>query len=87
MRWVPPAEHSIGLTQSVKSEINIDDRARPMKADNGRVPIETGRPTCRVVAPSAPSELAWLLNLLVQTARYAEPALAELHASLLPGVN
>lgn len=49
--------------------------------------IETGRPICREVAPSAPSELAWLLNLLVQRARYAEPALAELDASLLPGIS
>lgn len=32
------------------------------------------------------SEIAWLLNLLVQTARYAEPALDELDQSLLPGV-
>jgi DNA-binding transcriptional ArsR family regulator len=34
-----------------------------------------------------PGELAWLLDLLTQTARYAEPALAELDASLLPGVK
>ncbi len=46
-----------------------------------------GRPTCRAVSPSAPSELAWLLNLLTQTAPYAEPALAELDASLLPGIG
>jgi DNA-binding transcriptional ArsR family regulator len=51
------------------------------------MPIEPGRPACRAVSPSAPSELAWLLNLLAQTARYAEPALAELDASLLPGIN
>jgi DNA-binding transcriptional ArsR family regulator len=51
------------------------------------VPIATGTPTCRAVAPSAPSELAWVLNLLVQTAPYAEPALAELHASILPGIS
>jgi ArsR family transcriptional regulator len=44
-------------------------------------------PICRAVAPSAPSELAWILNLLTQTARYAEPALAELDASLLPGIG
>jgi len=42
---------------------------------------------CRAVSPSAPSELAWLLNLLTQTARYAEPALAELDGSLLPGIG
>src|SRR5260370_34798896 len=52
-----------------------------------RVPIDTGAPTCRAVTASAPSELAWILNLLTQTARYAEPALAELDASLLPGVT
>jgi DNA-binding transcriptional ArsR family regulator len=38
------------------------------------------------VSPSAPAELAWLLNLLVQSERYAEPALAELSASVLPGI-
>ena len=46
-----------------------------------------GRPFCRAVSPSAPSELAWLLNLLTQTAPYAEPALAELDHSLLPGIQ
>jgi DNA-binding transcriptional ArsR family regulator len=51
------------------------------------MPIEPGRPTCRAVVPSAASELAWILNLLTQTARYAEPALAELDSSLLPGVS
>jgi DNA-binding transcriptional ArsR family regulator len=51
------------------------------------MPIEFGRPSCRAIAPSVPAELAWLLNLLAQTARYAEPALAELDASLLPGVS
>src|SRR5437899_10445957 len=51
------------------------------------VPIAAGSPTCRAVALSAPSELAWLLNLLVQTARYADPALAELDKSLLPGIG
>ena len=50
------------------------------------VPIEVGAPRCRAVSVSAPSELAWILNLLTQTARYAEPALTELDASLLPGV-
>ena len=38
------------------------------------------------MSASAPSELAWILNLLTQTARYAEPALSELDATLLPGV-
>jgi DNA-binding transcriptional ArsR family regulator len=51
------------------------------------VPIELGQPTCRAVSPSAPSELAWLVNLLAATARYAEPALAELDSSLLPGIS
>lgn len=51
------------------------------------MPLELGKPACREVSPSAPSELAWLLNLLAQTARYAEPALAELDASLLPGIG
>src|SRR5690348_8356908 len=39
------------------------------------------------VVPSAPSELAWVLDLLVQQARYAGPALEELDRSLLPGVG
>src|SRR5258708_4303221 len=51
------------------------------------MPIALGQPTCREVSPSAPSELAWLLNLLAQRARYAEPALAELDASILPGIG
>jgi DNA-binding transcriptional ArsR family regulator len=51
------------------------------------VPSGFGRPVCRHVSPSAPAELAWILDLLTQTARYAEPALAELDASLLPGVK
>ena len=33
------------------------------------------------------AELAWVLDLLVQTARYAEPALDELDRTLLPGVT
>jgi DNA-binding transcriptional ArsR family regulator len=51
------------------------------------MPTEIGNPVCRAVLPSAPSELSWLLNLLTQTARYAEPALAELDSSLLPGIG
>lgn len=51
------------------------------------MPVAPGLPTCRAVSPSAPSELAWLLNLLTQTAPYAQPALAELDGSLLPGVG
>lgn len=38
------------------------------------------------VGPSATAELAWLLDLLVQDAPYAEPALDELDRSLLPGI-
>src|SRR5260370_34719820 len=49
--------------------------------------MEIGNPVFRAVLPSAPSELSWLLNLLSQTARYAEPALAELDGSLLPGIG
>src|SRR5260370_16189613 len=49
--------------------------------------MEIGNPVGRAVLPSAPSELSWLVNLLSQTARYAEPALAELDASLLPGIG
>jgi DNA-binding transcriptional ArsR family regulator len=54
---------------------------------NGTVPFGPGRPACLNVSPSVPAELAWILDLLTQTARYAEPALAELDASLLPGVK
>ena len=52
-------------------------------------PVSTGLtgPACRGVSPSVPGELAWLFDLLTQTARYAVPALAELDASLLPGVK
>ena len=39
------------------------------------------------VMPSAASELAWILNLLVQRARYAGPAVDELDRSLLPGIG
>jgi ArsR family transcriptional regulator, arsenate/arsenite/antimonite-responsive transcriptional repressor len=58
----------------------------------GRVPImgaiATRRSPVHVVSASASlaAELAWLLDLLVQTARYAEPALDELDRTLLPGV-
>jgi len=38
-------------------------------------------------SPAAAAELAWLLDLLVQTAPYAEPALDELDRSLLPGAS
>lgn len=50
------------------------------------MPTYAAGPHCRAVVPSAPSELAWLLDLLSQTARYAEPAVAELDGSLLPGI-
>lgn len=40
-----------------------------------------------LVTPSVAAELAWLIDLLVQSARYAEPALAELERSLLPGIE
>lgn len=39
------------------------------------------------MSPSIPAELAWILDLLTQSARYAEPALAELDGSLLPGIR
>jgi ArsR family transcriptional regulator len=45
------------------------------------------KPACDRVAPSVAAELAWLLDLLVQDAPYAEPALAELERSLLPGIG
>jgi ArsR family transcriptional regulator, arsenate/arsenite/antimonite-responsive transcriptional repressor len=35
---------------------------------------------------SLAAELAWVLNLLIQTARYGEPALDELDRTLLPGM-
>jgi DNA-binding transcriptional ArsR family regulator len=41
---------------------------------------------CERVTPSVAAELGWILNLLVQSARYAEPALEELDRTLLPGV-
>src|SRR5260370_1782827 len=51
------------------------------------VPMKPASLICRAVTPSAPSELAWILDLATQTARYAEPALAELDASLVPGAR
>lgn len=48
--------------------------------------MSSPRVVCEGVAPTGVAELAWLLDLLVQTARYAEPALSELDRSLLPGV-
>ncbi|HEY3587422.1 MAG TPA: winged helix-turn-helix domain-containing protein [Myxococcaceae bacterium] len=50
------------------------------------MPAAFGRPACRGITASAPSELAWLLDLLTQSAPYAEPALVELEANLLPGL-
>lgn len=50
------------------------------------MPSATGRPACRGIFPSVPAELAWIMDLLTQTARYAAPALAELDAGLLAGV-
>jgi DNA-binding transcriptional ArsR family regulator len=67
--------------------LKLFHRSTPMECTIDLMPVETGRPTCRGVVPSAPSELAWILNLLTQTARYAVPALAELDGSLLPGVS
>jgi len=46
-----------------------------------------GRPESAGVVPSAPSELAWLLTLLVSARPYAKPAVVELDQSLLPGVS
>jgi DNA-binding transcriptional ArsR family regulator len=50
--------------------------------------IATRQSTVHCVSASASlaAELAWVLDLLVQTARYAEPALDELDRTLLPGV-
>ena len=55
-------------------------------ADNHAMPAPS-KVVCQRVAPSVAAEVAWLLDLLLQTARYAEPALAELDRSLLPGVR
>ena len=51
------------------------------------MPTKPAAPICRAVTPSAPSELAWILDLVTQTARYAGPALAELDGSLVPGAR
>ena len=50
--------------------------------------IAARRSTVHVAGASASlaAELAWVLDLLVQNARYAEPALDELDRALLPGV-
>ena len=49
--------------------------------------MRASRVVCERASPSVAAELSWLLDLLVQSARYAEPALAELDRSLLPGVE
>jgi DNA-binding transcriptional ArsR family regulator len=54
--------------------------------DAEKMPADPGAPLCLKVTPSAPSELGWVLNLLVQSAPYAEPAISELDSTLLPGV-
>jgi len=51
------------------------------------MPTQPGTPILKAVAPSGPSELAWLLDLLVQSAPYAVPALEELDSSVLPGIG
>jgi len=43
-------------------------------------------PRCQAVVPSATSEVAWVLDLLLTSAPYAKPALTELEDSLLPGI-
>jgi DNA-binding transcriptional ArsR family regulator len=60
----------------------------------GRVPIiesaiATSKSSLHSIgaSPSLPAELAWVLDLLVQSASYAEPALDELDRTLLPGVT
>lgn len=77
----------IGLCQSVKGFQRFLHRSGPMDGDNGSVLNRGDGPTCLAVTASAASELAWLLDLLTQSAPYAEPALAELDSSLLPGVR
>ena len=51
------------------------------------VPIDPGLSRCLRVAPSAPTELAWLTTLLVSGQPYADPAVAELERALLSGVG
>ena len=51
------------------------------------MPVEAGSSLSATASPSAPSELAWILNLLLQTSPYAPPALRELEESLLPGIT
>jgi DNA-binding transcriptional ArsR family regulator len=51
------------------------------------MPIGAGLPDCVGVVPSAPSELAWLVTLLVSSQPFAAPAVKELDQSLLPGVS
>jgi DNA-binding transcriptional ArsR family regulator len=52
----------------------------------GAVTTRTSTLQCVGASASLAAELAWILDLLVQTARYAEPALDELDRTLLPGV-
>jgi hypothetical protein len=56
-------------------------------SDNALISRQPSHFSCDTTAASIASELAWLLELLVQSAPYAEPALEELDRSLLPGVT
>jgi ArsR family transcriptional regulator len=54
--------------------------------DNCHISAKTLTVQCVSTSASAAAEIAWLLDLLVQTAPYAKPALDELDGTLLPGV-
>jgi ArsR family transcriptional regulator len=56
------------------------------RVDNGAIATTGSTVHSAGASPSLAAELAWVLDLLVQTARYAEPALDELDRTLLPGV-
>lgn len=47
---------------------------------------QSGGPQAQAVSPSAAAEVAWLLSLLLEKAPHTKPAIAELEASLLPGL-
>src|SRR5260370_25107780 len=59
----------------------------PDEAGLPSMPQGSDSPSCQAVTPSAASELGWILEMLLATAPYAEPALAELDDSLLPGIT
>src|SRR5260370_8214292 len=59
----------------------------PDEAGLPSMPQGSDSPSCQAVTPSAASELGWIVEMLLATAPYAEPALADLDDALRPGIT